>query len=79
MSETLDTTAYSEEAVVEKVETTTEAKATKTKTKEKTLKGKFLVSPTGKFNLGYNAGEEASLPELQALELEEAGYFKIEK
>lgn len=47
------------------------------KTKEKTIKGIFLLSPTGRFGLGYNAGEEASLPELQARELDEAGYFKI--
>jgi hypothetical protein len=49
------------------------------KTKEKLIKGKFLLSPTGRFNLGYSEGEEASLPELQALELEEAGYFRIGK
>ena len=49
------------------------------KAKEKLVKGKFLVSPTGKYNLAYNVGEEASLPELQAVELEEAGYFKIAK
>ena len=41
----------------------------------KLVKGKFLLSPTGKFSLAYNAGEEASLPELQANELKEAGYF----
>lgn len=46
---------------------------------EKRLKGVFVVSPTGKYNLAYNVGEPASLPELQALELEEAGYFKLDK
>ena len=49
------------------------------KTKEKTVKGVFVLSPTGRFNLGYNAGEKASLPELQAIELEASGYFKIDK
>jgi NADH dehydrogenase/NADH:ubiquinone oxidoreductase subunit G len=47
--------------------------------KEKLVKGKFLLSPTGRYGLGYNEGEKASLPELQALELEEAGYFRIGK
>jgi len=54
-------------------------KATTPKASAKTLKGKFIVSPTGKYNLGYNVGESASLPELQAKELEEAGYFKLDK
>jgi len=76
MSEEKNTTASSEDAVVEKVvEKTTENKPKK----EKALKGVFLLSPTGRFGLGYNAGEKASLPELQALELEEAGYFKLDK
>lgn len=47
--------------------------------KTKLVKGKFMLSPTGRFGLAYNAGEEASLPELQAIELEESGYFKIGK
>ena len=47
--------------------------------KEELVKGKFLVSPTGRYNLAYNVGEEASLPKLQADELEEAGYFKPNK
>lgn len=45
--------------------------------KSKLVKGRFLLSPTGLYNLAYNVGEEASLPELQAKELDEAGYFKI--
>lgn len=49
------------------------------KLKEKLVKGKFIISPTGAYNMGYNAGESASLPELQASELEEAGYFKPNK
>jgi len=40
----------------------------------KTIKIKFLLSPTGKFGLGYNAGETAQLPEAQAIELIEAKY-----
>lgn len=47
--------------------------------KVKTKKVKFLVSPTGKFNLAYNEGEQASLPEPQAIELEELGYVKFVK
>lgn len=43
------------------------------------IKVKFLLSPTGVFNLGYNPGEEASLPELQATELIEAGYAELVK
>jgi hypothetical protein len=43
----------------------------------KKVKGTFVLSPTGRFSLAYSVGEEASLPELQAKELEEAGYFKI--
>lgn len=53
--------------------------ATAPKQKEKKLKGVFVVSPTGKYNLAYNVGESAELPELQALELEEAGFFKLDK
>lgn len=52
---------------------------TPVKAKEKLIKGKFVLSPTGRFGLAYNAGESASLPELQANELEEAGYFKFDK
>lgn len=43
------------------------------------IKIKFLLSPTGKFNLAYNVNEIASLPELQATELIEAGYAEIVK
>lgn len=43
------------------------------------IKIKFLLSPTGKFSLGYNPGEEVSLPELQATELIEAGYAELVK
>lgn len=34
----------------------------------------FLLSPTGKFNLGYSAGDTAFVEEKQAAELVEAGY-----
>lgn len=50
-----------------------------TKAKEKLVKGVFILSPTARFKLGYSAGEEASLPELQAQELDDAGFFKISK
>ena len=49
------------------------------KTKEKLVKGVFVISPTGIYGLAYNVNEEASLPELQAKELEDAGFFKIGK
>jgi hypothetical protein len=49
------------------------------KSKGKLIKGFFLVSPTGLYKLAYSAGEKAEIPELQALELEEAGYFKPTK
>ena len=32
----------------------------------KKVKVKFLVSPTGLYGLGYNAGDEVSLPKQQA-------------
>jgi len=59
-------------------EKATAVKAT-VKTKEKLVKGVFILSPTARFKLGYSPGEEAALPELQANELDEAGYFKISK
>lgn len=45
----------------------------------KEVKIKFLLSPTGKFQLAYNVGEVAKINELQANELIEAGYAKIVK
>lgn len=71
MAETLNTAASSEEVAVEKV-----VKAT---AKEKSLKVKFLLSPTGKFNLGYNVGEKASFPTLQAQEMIDAGFAELVK
>lgn len=73
MENTLNTPASQEEAGVEKVENTTASK------KEKPVKIKFLISPTGKFNLAYNAGEKAALPKLQADELIEAGFAELVK
>lgn len=49
------------------------------KLKGKKQKVKFLISPTGKFNLAYVEGEEAVFSEAQANELEEAGYVKFIK
>ena len=74
MDENVDTTAPLEGAVIEKVAT-----ATATPAKDKTVKIKFLLSPTGKFNLAYGPGEKASLPKLQAEELIEAGYAELVK
>lgn len=75
MSETLNTPAAQEVAGVEKV-----VKATgKASAKKETLKVKFLLSPCGKFKLGYNIGEVASFPALQAEELIEAGYAELVK
>lgn len=71
MSETLNTPATQEVARVEKVATATG--------KEKSLKVEFLLSPTGKFSLGYNVGEKASFPTLQAQEMIDAGFAKLVK
>jgi len=72
MSDTIDTTASSEEAVIAKV-------ATVTTGKEKTVKIKFLLSPTGRFNLAYGPGEKGVFPKLQAEELIEAGFAELTK
>jgi len=89
MSETLDTTAPLEGAVVEKVATATvegvapeviaETAKPVAAVKEKLVKIKFLLSPTGLFKLGYNVGEKASLPALQAQEIVDAGYAELVK
>jgi phosphopantetheinyl transferase (holo-ACP synthase) len=50
-----------------------------TKTKIEVLEIEFLISPTGRFSLGYNVGEKGKLPKLQAEELVEAGYAKFTK
>lgn len=42
--------------------------------KPKTKKIKFLLSPTGKFNLAYSAGEIANLPVEKANALIKAKY-----
>lgn len=47
--------------------------------KEKKLKVKFKVSPTGKFGLAYNVGESGSFNEAQATELVESGYAEFVK
>ena len=57
----------------------TKEKKTPTSKEVGVLKVKFLLSPTGKFSLGYNEGEKASLPKLQAEELIEAGYAELVK
>ena len=75
MSENIETTAPSKGAVIEKVVHTTAT----TSGKEKTLKIKFLMSPTGKYNLAYGPGEKASFSKLQAEELIEAGYAELVK
>jgi len=54
-------------------------KTTPTSKEVGVLKIKFLLSPTGKFGLGYNVDEEGILPELQATELIEAGYAELVK
>jgi hypothetical protein len=45
----------------------------------KLIKVKFLLSPTGKFGLGYSAGEEGEFEEKQAAELVEAKYAEYVK
>ena len=47
--------------------------------KQKVLKVKFLLSPTAKFNLAYNIGEEGEFEEKQANELVEACYAEFVK
>ena len=47
--------------------------------KPKTLKIKFLLSPTGKFNLGYNIGDVAEFETKTAQELVDACYAEIVK
>ena len=54
-------------------------KTTPTSKEVGVLKVKFVLSPTGKFSLGYNVNEIATLPELQAAELIEAGYAELVK
>lgn len=49
------------------------------KPKEKGLKIKFKISPTGKFNLAYSVGETAVFNKPQADELIEAGYAELVK
>jgi len=49
------------------------------KAKEEKLEIEFILSPTGKFKLGYNVGEKAAFPTLQADELIDAGYAKLVK
>lgn len=74
MSKNLDTATPLEGVAVEKVVTATETTST-----GKKLKVKFLLSPTGVFGLGYNVGESASFPKIQAEELIEAGYAELVK
>lgn len=45
----------------------------------KMVKIVFLLSPTGKFGLGYNPGEEGEFEEKQAEELVEAKYAEYVK
>ena len=45
----------------------------------KLIKVKFLLSPTGKFGLGYSAGEEGEFEEKQAAELVDAKYAEYVK
>ena len=46
----------------------------KSKEKKKTLKVRFLLSPSGRFLLPYSEGGVADLPEALALELIETKY-----
>lgn len=45
----------------------------------KLIKVKFLLSPTGKFDLGYHIGEIGEFEEKQAAELVEAKYAEYVK
>jgi hypothetical protein len=44
---------------------------------KKLLKIRFLLSPTGKFNLAYNIGEVAVFNDLQASALVESGFAEL--
>jgi hypothetical protein len=55
------------------------AEKVKPASKQKQVKIKFLLSPTGKFNLAYNEGEVAEFEEKQAAELVEAKYAEFVK
>ena len=57
--------------IADKVEADQKAKddAAKAKTSKKKSKVKFIKSPTGVFNLGYNIGDEVSLPVALAAEV----------
>jgi hypothetical protein len=56
-----------------------DAKAPKTAKASKMVAVKFLLSPTGKFGLGYSAGEVGEFEEKQATELVEAKYAEYVK
>ena len=47
--------------------------------KSKEVVVKFVLSPTGRFGLGYNIGDEAPFSEEKANELIESGYAVLVK
>ena len=67
------------EEAKEALENATVETAKNVVTKEKKLKVKFKVSPTGKFGLAYNVDEIGSFNEAQAAELVESGYAEFVK
>jgi hypothetical protein len=48
-------------------------------TKPKETKIKFILSPTGQFNLAYNIGEVIKINSIQATALIDAGFAEIVK
>lgn len=47
--------------------------------KSKEVVVKFVLSPTGRFGLGYNIGDEVPFSEEKAAELVESGYAEYVK
>lgn len=75
-----ETATEEEKAIAQaKIDAATKAISTKGKPSKKLVEVKFLLSPTGKFNLAYNEGEVAEFEEKQAAELVEANYAEFVK
>jgi hypothetical protein len=64
---------------VDEAKAALDSASTPKETSGKTKKVKFLLSPTGKFNLAYNVGETGTLPANQADEVVAAKYAEFVK
>jgi len=72
-------TASDEVVETEKAESVAEEKPKTAPKSKKSLKVKFLLSPTGRFGLAYSEGETGTFPENEANELVEAKYAEFVK